>query len=181
MEFINTGLDEVLSKAIQNKNSYTEKIVEVHRKDGVTYTRKQKVKVGDIANTKSKGLKEPDRKKVYSVSMNGKNKLVHSVYRSAPNKYSYIEQGKKMPHTMSSEVWKTAKETSYTPTRETEVTTPKSRFDIQHMISQGKTQEDIIKLAKNNNVKWKESQHKGVNWMLCCRALIAHNKKNDKQ
>lgn len=59
---------------------------------------------------------------------------------------------------------------------DTQQSIPKTKEEIQKLVASGKSKEDIMKLAKDAGITWKENDHAGINWMRCCMAMTNPNK-----
>lgn len=57
---------------------------------------------------------------------------------------------------------------------------PTTKDEIQKLVASGKSKDDIMKLAKEAGVTWKEHDHAGINWMRCCMAMTGTNTTGNK-
>lgn len=54
---------------------------------------------------------------------------------------------------------------------------PKTKDEIQKLVASGKSKDDIMKLAKDAGITWKEHDHAGINWMRACMAMTGTSTK----
>lgn len=58
---------------------------------------------------------------------------------------------------------------------------PKTKDDIQKLVSSGVSKKDIMEQAKASGVTWKHNDHEGINWMRCCMAMTGTTTKGGKK
>ena len=78
------------------------------------------------------------------------------------------------------EVTISTKSTTKDTTSDSSISVPKTRDEIQKLVASGKSKDDIMKLAKESGITWKEHDHSGINWMRACMAMTGTSTKGKK-